>query len=464
MKKSAFTLVELIVVITILAILATVAFISFQWYTQNSRDTVRISDVKNIEKWLWVYFAKNDIYPQPDDAVNITNGATTLNLQWYAGKSVLNTIGLFSWWVDPVTWDYYTYTTNSNFTKYQLLKFIENAQNISSLFPATFADLTDMTPVVSGDKLWTLINTTTNEPIQKSWSGIDITSSSNQYDVYVDQQTVVESDNTSALYSLLPNANCHRIKYFHPESKNGIYTINPNGTSYDKYCFMDYIGKSLVLHVTWDNNTAEDLTWNHEIKLNNFKVQSEISKVGRWLYGQHDESEQWTNIETEASYISYFDTNNVSDVSQSTQCEWTKSFNTSIALHGLVWYYYTQNDIMAFRFGDRVLSNVVTTWGSFEYHPERVYLLPSGINLTQEWNHICHVFDGQNYYLYFNGDLYNTIPASAENSWQQFTRWRFSLFYWSDIYNSTRYSVDEIMVFNQALWADEIKNIYDNQN
>ena len=43
-----FTLVELIVVITILAILWTISFISLQWYSMRSRDSVRISDIKNI--------------------------------------------------------------------------------------------------------------------------------------------------------------------------------------------------------------------------------------------------------------------------------------------------------------------------------------------------------------------------------------------------------------------------------
>jgi prepilin-type N-terminal cleavage/methylation domain-containing protein len=44
-----FTLVELIVVITIVAILATIAFVNFQGYTVASRDTMRISSIKNIQ-------------------------------------------------------------------------------------------------------------------------------------------------------------------------------------------------------------------------------------------------------------------------------------------------------------------------------------------------------------------------------------------------------------------------------
>jgi prepilin-type N-terminal cleavage/methylation domain-containing protein len=45
-----FTLVELIVVVTILAILATIAFLSFQGYSSSARDSLRLSDLKNISK------------------------------------------------------------------------------------------------------------------------------------------------------------------------------------------------------------------------------------------------------------------------------------------------------------------------------------------------------------------------------------------------------------------------------
>jgi prepilin-type N-terminal cleavage/methylation domain-containing protein len=47
--KSAFTLVELIVVITILAILGTIAFISLQGYSADARNSKRISDLGNIQ-------------------------------------------------------------------------------------------------------------------------------------------------------------------------------------------------------------------------------------------------------------------------------------------------------------------------------------------------------------------------------------------------------------------------------
>ena len=88
-RVKAFTLVELIVVITILAILWTIAFLSLQWYSQSARDSVRVSDIKNIEKWLWVMLVKSWILPTPDDTkVNIMASWTLVWIQGYAWKLV----------------------------------------------------------------------------------------------------------------------------------------------------------------------------------------------------------------------------------------------------------------------------------------------------------------------------------------------------------------------------------------
>ncbi len=50
--KSAFTLVELIVVITILAILGTIAFISLQGYSAEARNSKRVQDLSSISSSL----------------------------------------------------------------------------------------------------------------------------------------------------------------------------------------------------------------------------------------------------------------------------------------------------------------------------------------------------------------------------------------------------------------------------
>jgi prepilin-type N-terminal cleavage/methylation domain-containing protein len=71
----AFTLVELIIVITILAILATVAFISFKNYYDNTRDSVRVTDVRNIFEGLTIFKVKSGNYPLPDNYIDISAGS-----------------------------------------------------------------------------------------------------------------------------------------------------------------------------------------------------------------------------------------------------------------------------------------------------------------------------------------------------------------------------------------------------
>lgn len=62
-KKSAFTLVELIVVITILSILGTIAFVSLGGYAVLARESARIADINTITKSLNIYYTSNDRYP-----------------------------------------------------------------------------------------------------------------------------------------------------------------------------------------------------------------------------------------------------------------------------------------------------------------------------------------------------------------------------------------------------------------
>ena len=151
-KISAFTLVELIVVITILAVLATVAFISFQGYTSSSRDSVRLADLKNIEKQLNIHFTQKNFYPQPSDAVSIPTGWS----QWTLAKSVTNQIWV--WEVtDPLTKEYYFYRTTENKRKYQLLGFLEKGDSISkNSIQNTFAQ--NDIPYSKWDKLGIILN------------------------------------------------------------------------------------------------------------------------------------------------------------------------------------------------------------------------------------------------------------------------------------------------------------------
>lgn len=66
MKKNifmAFTLVELIVVITILAILGTIGFVSLTSYSLSARDSVRLSDMSLIGKYVEYHRTTQGAFP-----------------------------------------------------------------------------------------------------------------------------------------------------------------------------------------------------------------------------------------------------------------------------------------------------------------------------------------------------------------------------------------------------------------
>jgi uncharacterized protein (TIGR02145 family)/prepilin-type N-terminal cleavage/methylation domain-containing protein len=62
-NKSAFTLIELLVVIAIIGILTALAVVSLQNLRRSARDAKRLSDVKQIQIALELYYQDNGIYP-----------------------------------------------------------------------------------------------------------------------------------------------------------------------------------------------------------------------------------------------------------------------------------------------------------------------------------------------------------------------------------------------------------------
>jgi len=62
-KGTGFTLIELLVVIAIIGLLATLAVISLNNARAKSRDAKRVSDIRQIQTALELYFSDNDSYP-----------------------------------------------------------------------------------------------------------------------------------------------------------------------------------------------------------------------------------------------------------------------------------------------------------------------------------------------------------------------------------------------------------------
>lgn len=74
-NKKGFTLIELLVVIAIIGLLATLAVVALQNARQKSRDAKRVSDIKQLQTALDLYYSDNTTYPV--EAVAITLGQAT---------------------------------------------------------------------------------------------------------------------------------------------------------------------------------------------------------------------------------------------------------------------------------------------------------------------------------------------------------------------------------------------------
>lgn len=139
MKKNniGFTLVELIVVITIIWILGTIAFLSIQWYISNARNSVRISDLKNIQKWLELFSVKTWFYPDNENITNITASGTIIWYQWYFWDNVARMIDINKTPVDPLNNERYVYYLNLTKNQYQLMGLMESTLWDSIKIPKT---------------------------------------------------------------------------------------------------------------------------------------------------------------------------------------------------------------------------------------------------------------------------------------------------------------------------------------
>lgn len=74
-KTTGFTLIELLVVIAIIGLLSTLAVIALDSARQKSRDSKRVTDVKQLQTALELYFNDQDSYPATSGGASICLGA-----------------------------------------------------------------------------------------------------------------------------------------------------------------------------------------------------------------------------------------------------------------------------------------------------------------------------------------------------------------------------------------------------
>lgn len=173
-NKNAFTLVEIIIVVTILWVLASIAFISFQSYSKNARDWVRLATLKNIETWLSIYYTKINAYPNAESWTLIQSSwwLTTIWTQWYFWDINSRLLKFSKTPTDPYDGNKYIYSVNATKNKYQIMWFLETSDYVS-LLSSTYAatDYFTRIPKTLWDSLWILLDSS-NNPI--SWASIDI--------------------------------------------------------------------------------------------------------------------------------------------------------------------------------------------------------------------------------------------------------------------------------------------------
>jgi general secretion pathway protein G len=114
-KQKGFTLIELLVVIAIIGLLSTLAVVALNNARQKSRDAKRISDIKQIQTALELYYNDANGYPATAD---VTEGGDIT----YSGTTYMNIIPSNPDPVDGCTVGTdYTYTQTSSGASYTLV-------------------------------------------------------------------------------------------------------------------------------------------------------------------------------------------------------------------------------------------------------------------------------------------------------------------------------------------------------
>jgi prepilin-type N-terminal cleavage/methylation domain-containing protein len=242
-KSKAFTLIELIVVITILSILSTISFIAFQWYSLNARDSVRIADMNNIQKWLAFFQIKSWVFPKPDDSITISASWVIIWYQWFVWENVSRIINLSEPILDPLDSLRYIYSINTDWKKYQLLMYFENGNTLSlndnifinSTYAAT--NYSKRYTKVVWSSLGILLNSWSLDPVIND---VDVVNTNNSYKAIIDNTEVWTITGTwKILAQVNLNASCKRILETWWNKWDGIYTINPTWwVWFQIYCDM----------------------------------------------------------------------------------------------------------------------------------------------------------------------------------------------------------------------------------
>ena len=113
MNKKGFTLIELLVVIAIIGLLSTLAVVALGSAREKARDSKRLSDLKQVQTALELYYTDNNAYPT---ASAVTLGAGSYACLGTSGWGTSGCTGAYMGLVpaDPQTSQSYSYTGSTS--------------------------------------------------------------------------------------------------------------------------------------------------------------------------------------------------------------------------------------------------------------------------------------------------------------------------------------------------------------
>lgn len=126
MNKKGFTLIELLVVIAIIGLLSTLAVVALGSAREKARDSKRLSDLKQVQTALELYYTDNNQYPVANNQTLGAGNFSCLNAAGFAATGCANAyMGIVP--SDPGSGNY-TYTAASN-TDYAITAALEGTVN-----------------------------------------------------------------------------------------------------------------------------------------------------------------------------------------------------------------------------------------------------------------------------------------------------------------------------------------------
>ena len=458
----AFTLVELIVVVTILAILSTIGFVSYSSYLIWVRDTNRISNLKSVFDGMVMYRTKYSL-PMPDDKIEIKSNWILFSRQWYAWANTLESIEFSSTWKDPKDDTYYSYYLTRDRKYVQLMWFLEDASN-SPVTPI-LASSEERYPIVYGDKLGILTWTWTdiNVPIQaissiQTAKELDIATTTTPYNAHMADNEIA-SGTWTVLSGLVEIASTWW--YFCGADSDSLYCLDVPMLS-SLVGFWDFESSYNDRSDTKNTGTAND----------GASISNILANSDRNNYAIFDWINNYIEIPDHANY----------QIKNWTVSLWAKMNNTTLE-QGLF-----SRDAQSINDNGHF-----TMWQNNWQYKTRIqelstddsYTIYSSSYTQGNWDHIVTTFGSDGYKMYINWvlDMSNIYINDVETSAATYTWWIDWNYNPIAIWASAHHTwdgnlnddwdggmdafadalIDNIMIYNVALSASEVLELYNKQ-